>query len=583
MPKGTDPISTLSVTIGQYSIAGIKPSNQDFHGALVPEGSELALKGISLAIADGISSSPVSHEASETIVNALMTDYYCTSDAWTVKTAASRVITATNSWLFAENRRARVGDMNRGRVCTLSALILKGHSAHIFHIGDSRIWQVSGDSLEPLTQDHTITLSETESYLGRSIGSVAQVEIDYREEPICEGDVFLLTTDGVHEHWNPKEVINTIRTATSFDEAAEQIVQASLENGSQDNLTLQIVRIDSLPEAIDSAGLIDDTLNLPLPDLPKAGDVIDGFRIVRPLAQNARSHIFLATAPGDQKGDEKVVLKFPSMDLRESQDYLRRFVMEEWISRRIQSPHVLGQAKAPAQRSSLYTITEFVDGQTLRQWMTDNPKPTLEQVRDIIEQVVSGLRAFHRREMLHQDLRPENIMIDSEGTVKIIDFGSTSVAGVQEISPTFVDNDILGTVQYTAPEYFLGYGGTPQSDLYALGVIAYEMLTGHLPYGPKVSHVRTQKDLGKLTFRSTLSTKDPLPDWVEYALGKAVSLNTNDRYQTFSEFLADLRQPSIDFKGKKNVALIEKNPVLFWQATTVFFALTSLYLLVSKF
>ncbi|MDV7340203.1 bifunctional protein-serine/threonine kinase/phosphatase [Terasakiella sp. A23] len=579
MPKETTQTKRLSVSVGQYSTAGNKPTNQDFHGALIPQGHVCALKGITLALADGISSSPVSHEASETIVKALMSDYYCTSDAWSVKTAASRVISATNSWLYAQNRRARVGDMNRGMVCTLSSVIFKGTHAHLFHVGDSRIWRISGDRLEPLTEDHRIILSEDESYLGRSIGSGPEVEIDYTQHAISEGDIYLLTTDGVHEFWDSNHVVDSIRNCQTLDDAAKLIVADALGKGSDDNLTLQIARVDQIPASNDNAELLDDTLNLPLGNLPNVGDVIDNFRILRPIVNSARSHIYLAQTPDNQQ----VVLKFPSVDMSESVDYLRRFVMEEWISRRIKSPYVLGPAPTPEKRTCLYTVTEFVEGQTLRQWMIDNPNPKLEEVRNIIEQVAQGLRAFHRKEMLHQDLRPENIMIDEGGTVKIIDFGSTSVAGVQEVSPVYVDSDILGTVQYTAPEYFLGYAGTSASDLFSLGVIAYEMLTGKLPYGTKVNHVRTQKDLRKLTFKSTLASKEPLPDWIEYALQKAVHLNTAKRYLTFSEFLKDLRKPAPDFKSKNALPLMERNPVLFWQGLSLFFAATTLISLISRF
>ncbi len=578
MPKGISAKPYLSVSIGQYSTAGRKPTNQDFHGALIPEGQELALKGITLALADGISSSPVSAEASETIVKSLMSDYYCTSDAWTVKTSASRVILATNSWLYSQNRHARIHDMNRGRVCTLACLILKGHHAHIFHVGDSRVWRLNHNALEPLTEDHRIEVSETESYLGRSVGSGAQVEIDYSEHRLHVGDIFLLTTDGVHEFWRPQDVIETIRSSSTLQNAAETIVKKSLETGSDDNLTLQIVRIDRLAEEGDGAGLLDETLNLPLIALPKAGDTIDGFKIIRPIVSSARSHIFLAHS----EQHTPVVLKFPSVDLQESSDYLRRFVMEEWISRRIQNPHVLGAAPAPEKRSALYTITPFVEGQTLRQWMNDHPLPPIQEVRNIVGQIVQGLRAFHRREMLHQDLRPENIMIDHQGTVKIIDFGSTRVAGVQEVSPLYIDHDILGTVQYSAPEYFLGYGGTQSSDLYSLGVITYELLTGHLPYGAKTSHVRNRKDLHKLRFRSTLASQSPLPDWVEAALSKAVHPDVNRRYQSFSEFLSDLEKPGADFKRRTAMPLMERNPVLFWQTLTLFFALCCFFLLIFK-
>src|SRR3977135_2041517 len=105
-----------------------------------------------------------------------------------------------------------------------------------------------------------------------------------------------------------------------------------------------------------------------------------------------------------------------------------------------------------------------MEAQTLSQWMIDNPRPDVETVRGIVEQFARGLRAFHRMEMLHQDLRPENIIIGKTGTGQIIDIGATRVAGVAETERPADRDRIKGTVQYTAPEYFLGEGGTPQSD-----------------------------------------------------------------------------------------------------------------------
>ena len=175
--------------------------------------------------------------------------------------------------------------------------------------------------------------------------------------------------------------------------------------------------------------------------------------ILRQVHASSRSHIYLAK---DLETDEKVALKIPSIDLRGDNAYLKRFIMEEWIARRINNAHVLKAIPQTRARNFLYCVTEYVDGQTLSQWMIDNPKPDIETVRGIIEQITKGLRAFHRKEMVHQDLRPDNIMIDETGTVKIIDFGSTRVAGVAETGPSLKDEEILGTLQYTAPEYFVG-------------------------------------------------------------------------------------------------------------------------------
>src|SRR4029078_3076106 len=146
------------------------------------------------------------------------------------------------------------------------------------------------------------------------------------------------------------------------------------------------------------------------------------------------------------------------------------------IARRLNSPHVLNPYPRTRERRFLYVAMEYVEGQTLAQWMIDNPQPELEIVRGIVEQVARGLQAFHRMEMLHQDLRPENIMMDRTGTAKIIDFGSGSVAGSEEQAPAAEPSRILGTLQYTAREYFVGEAGTERPDLYSLGVIGYQML-----------------------------------------------------------------------------------------------------------
>ena len=144
-------------------------------------------------------------------------------------------------------------------------------------------------------------------------------------------------------------------------------------------------------------------------------------------------------------------------------------------------------------------------------------------MRGIVEQIARGLRAFHRMEMLHQDLRPENVMIDKTGTVKIIDFGAVRVAGVAETERPADRDRIKGTAQYTAPEYFLGEGGTPQSDLFSLGVIAYQMLTGRLPYGARMAHGAHARPAAQRALRpgARRRARDPGLDRRHAAQGRA--------------------------------------------------------------
>src|SRR5580698_62809 len=230
----------LQISIGQHSDKGRKQINQDFHGALIPTEPLLSLKGIAIVLADGISSSNVSQIASESAVKSFLTDYYCTSESWSVKTSAQRVLAATNSWLHSQTRRSRYAeDQDKGYVCTLSAMVIKSTTAHIFHIGDSRIYRVAGNTLEQLTEDHRVTVSSEQSYLSRALGINPWVEIDYQALPTEKGDVFLLATDGVYEHVSPRFAAKTIHDhAQDLDQAARIIVDEALQRGSQDNLTV---------------------------------------------------------------------------------------------------------------------------------------------------------------------------------------------------------------------------------------------------------------------------------------------------------------------------------------------------------
>jgi serine/threonine protein phosphatase PrpC len=553
--------SQLAISIGQHSDKGRKEVNQDFHGALIPDEPLLSLKGITVVLADGISTSEVSAIASESAVKSFLTDYYCTSDSWSVKTSAQRVIAATNSWLHAQTRQSQyLYDKDRGYVCTLSAMVIKSTTAHIFHIGDARIYRVVGRGLEQLTEDHRVVVSSQQSYLGRALGINPQVEIDYRAVSIEKGDLFLLATDGVYEHVGSRFVAETISGhASDLDRAAAAIVEEAKRRGSSDNLTVQIVRIDALPDS-ESSEIVRQATELPCPPLPEARNVLDGYQIVREIHGSSRSHIYLAV---DSADNSLVALKIPSIDLRGDPGYLQRFMMEEWVARRVNSAHVLKPRIQSRPQNYLYVVTEFVDGQTLTQWMIDNPRPDLETVRGIVEQIAKGLQAFHRLEMLHQDLRPDNIMIDRTGTAKIIDFGSVRIAGITDDAGE--SHDILGTAQYTAPEYFLGEGGSQRSDIFSLGVIAYQMLTGQLPYGAQVARTRTKAQQKKLRYKSTLNDSRDIPAWVDGALKKAVHPDPYQRYDELSEFVFDLRHPNKKFVDMAAKPLIERDPLLFWK------------------
>jgi len=240
----------LRVSVGQHSDRGRKSINQDFYGWRLPGGPQLSAKRIAIALADGIGSSDVSQVAAEFAVMSFLDDYYCTSETWSVKKSVDRVLASTNSWLHSRTQHSEYRhDKDRGYVCTLSGMVLKSTTAHVFHVGDTRVYRLQGSGLEQLTQDHRVSVAENESYLSRAIGFNPQLEIDYHSIEIERGDVFVLATDGVYEHVDAAFVAGVIREARGdLDGAACIIVDEAYRRGSDDNLTVQIVAVEDLPE-----------------------------------------------------------------------------------------------------------------------------------------------------------------------------------------------------------------------------------------------------------------------------------------------------------------------------------------------
>lgn len=333
-----------------------------------------------------------------------------------------------------------------------------------------------------------------------------------------------------------------------------------------------LARVDSLPRQL-TAPVSRDGLRLP-PHLAPRQD-FEGYRVVRELQQTARSQVVLAV---DADGREWA-LKLPTADLAGNARELDRFATEEWVARRVDSPHVIKAAPPERKREHLFTAVEFIHGQTLAQWMPDHPRPGLNEVRAIADQIARGLQTLHRKEMLHQDLRPENLMIDRQGTVILIDLASAHVAGLSEAQGDARALELAGTLQYTAPEYFTGEGGTPVAELFSLAVLIYQMLTGALPYGLQVPQVRGDRDLHKLQYVPLRTRRPDLPEWLDRVLKKALQPQAARRQQALSEFLHDLHAPGPEFMKRDRTPLQQRHPLLFWRGLTLVFGFATVVLL----
>ncbi|MDR6214467.1 protein kinase domain-containing protein [Paracidovorax wautersii] len=566
------------VSLGQCSLGKEGGTNQDFHGARVPDGYLRTSKGLAVAMADGIGSSPVSQVASAAAVRSFLDDYFATSEAWSVRRAAQRVLQATNSWLHAQNQRGDARfNKDCGYVCTFSALLLKGRQLHLLHVGDGRVFRVHTRALEQLTEDHRVQVSSSESYLARALGVAAHLEIDYAAWEAEAGEVYLLATDGAHAFLDAEAVSAALAAhADDLDAAAAALARLARTRGSTDDITVQLLRIDTLPqEAGLQASLQRDGMRLPGPLAPRS--VFEGYAIVRELHVSPRSHVYLAI---DEATGIQVALKTPAVDRRDDAGYLDRFLLDEWVARRVDSPHVVRAHVADRPRTHLFVAMEYIEGQTLAQWMVDHPRPDLVSVRSLALQIAAGLHALHRREMLHQDLRPANVMIDPSGTARLIDLASTHVAGLVESGEEVRARALMGTLQYTAPEYFLDRGGDERSDLFSLAVLCYQMLTGQLPYGLQPTQLRGAADLRRLRYVPLRHHRPDLPGWLDGVLQKALHPDPARRQQAVSELAHDLQSPGPTFQHRRVAPpLAERNPVAFWQAISAVLALAVCVLL----
>lgn len=561
-------IQELQIDYAVATEKGSKEENADAADALLPEGSALRNKGIAAAICDGMSSSEGGVVAAQTCVRSFLDDYLSTPDSWTVKNSATKVLGALNRWLWSQGQMRY--DSAKGMVTTFTGLIIKSTTAHVFHVGDSRLYLFRDGELEQLTQDHRVWVGKDRDFLSRAMGIDAHIDIDYRSLAVEPDDIFLFTTDGVSGYITDNRLRQLLREhGDQLQASAAKIMEEALHNGSHDNVTCQLLKVLLLPEQTEDE-ILQRITELPFPPPLQPGVKIDDYEILRELHASKRSEVFLAR---EMSSGKRVILKTPSENYRDDPAFLDAFLHEEWVGRRISNPHVLKVLETPHRRF-LYNISEYVDGQSLRQWIDDHSRTHINTAREYLTQIADGLRAFHRLEMIHLDLKPENILIDPQGVLKIIDFGSTRVAGTAEIKSSDDQEAFQITLDYGAPECLDG-SCSNRSDTFSLGVIAYELLTGKLPYGDN-DNLRAAR---RLKYAPASQHNPHIQPWVDGALRKAVHPDPSKRYDTLSEFLYDLSRPNPKFTHVTHQPLMERNPLAFWKGSAALLLVLNLVLL----
>ncbi|MGF1906698.1 protein kinase domain-containing protein [Aliivibrio salmonicida] len=571
----------LILRVGGNSTQGKRESNQDAFIVKQTSLSELQFKGHVACIADGVSCSDKGQQASHTAVTQFVEDYFSTPDSWGVKQAATTILATINTWLYQQQNEHDL--QHNGWLTTFSSVIIKSNTAHVFHVGDSRVSLYRHGKLKSLTKDHQRRGAGQHRYLTRALGMDTTIDVDYQAISLEQGDLLLLTTDGVHEALN-SYVLNSELTATKektfpLDSIAANLCDLAIKKGSQDNCSCLLIDVVELPDKSPQE-LLERFEHYPIPPVLTVGQKIDQYRVQRILYSGVRSHVYQVM---DENTLERYVLKAPSQQFAEDSDYLCSFIREQWIGEKVNSDRIMIIHPQLSEVSFLYHVCAYLEGITLRQWMFDNPKPSLEQVRTLINGVMKAVRVLQRLHIVHRDLKPENIMIMPTGNVILIDFGAATADGFDEVLPTIENECPLGEINYCAPEYINGEKATHQSDIFSIGVICYELLAkvtlsdNTLPYKQTTQQSLQAKRHQSWDYHSLLFQREELPIWIDEAIKKACHPLPSQRYQSMSEFMADLTVPNPQLlRNKEAQALIDRDPILFWKGLSIILSITVL-------
>ena len=584
---------SFELDFGQVSLQGRKDINEDFAAMVEGRGHERA-RGAIAAIADGVSTGGHGREAAQTSVNALVTDYFATPPTWDTTVALDRILAAHNSWLAAMNRRRQpaVG------LTTITALVLRGQSYTLAHVGDTRAYLLRDGRLQRLTTDHVIAQRDMAHQLTRAMGLDDHVVVDYSQGEVQSGDLFVLLSDGVHGFVPERPLQALLQAAQPAQVLSEQLVDAALRNGSTDNLTAMVVQVKGVLEST----LQDESrraLALPVLPLLKVGDTVDGLTVRAVVADNGVHRVYQVEAPA-QGGGAGRLYALKTLLPQRAHDAQERATLahEAWVARRMQTgaagAHLarlvdwpLRPASGAAARdaSGFYLLYEWHAGRTLGDWLRHRApgQPlSVAQAVGAVTQAAQLLGWLHRQGVVHRDIKPDNLHLGDDGVLRVLDLG-VALSGRE---PEATRRLHAGTPSYMNPEQWPGYekNGDPAgqlpdagSDLFALGVTLYQLLShGRLPYGEVV-----QYQLGRYHRDPVAPSRHhpSVPIWLDQVALKAVARQRTQRFETAEELLLALeRGASRPLSAPGPQPLMQRDATALWKIALAVSVLVNLLL-----
>ncbi|HZP32127.1 MAG TPA: serine/threonine-protein kinase [Candidatus Acidoferrales bacterium] len=268
------------------------------------------------------------------------------------------------------------------------------------------------------------------------------------------------------------------------------------------------------------------------------GAQLDHYRLENLVARSGMASIYRAT---DLESGRSVAIKIPHPEVEADPLFYDRFKREEEIGKKLDHPGVM-KVYGDDDRSRVYMVMEWVDGRLLRQILTEQKKLPIDRAIRITLGICDALEYIHSKGVVHRDLKPENIMVDKDDHVKLIDFGIAGSQGMRRL--TFAKlTHAMGTPDYISPEQVKSKRGDARSDLYALGVMLYEMLTGDVPFhGPSAFAIMNDRLINNPVPPRELNPE--ISPQLQEIIYRAIERNPTNRYASAREFARDLRDPS---------------------------------------